>query len=290
MTDTGKKQSKKKSADEVELPDYPAIYRCLLVDARMGSRTELLKDVKASGLFEVISEAPSLKDAFGIVQYEQLDACVIGPGVSTDRACEFIRRGKEKAKSTDCAFVAVLNRIAENVDEQKKQLSESGIHGIIEIPGTKRAFTEGVVRAVIAANKNSPWRGIRLKWLTDNEIKDDALGAITLLVDDASGESLIANVFRSATSDLKDILYGIDAGHYRLGPDGSPTPMANSAINKLITTMINSSSGAGDREHYRTFLDEAINQWFIDLCKLTNAEANENLRNRLVAFSEKRPA
>ena len=77
--------------DDAEQPHYPALERCVLIDARMGSRIEIIKDIKASALFDTIAEGKSLNDARSILTWTDVDACFLGPSVSPEKAIDLIK-------------------------------------------------------------------------------------------------------------------------------------------------------------------------------------------------------
>jgi hypothetical protein len=148
----GKEQSSKRP-DEASLPQFPALSCCIVLDARFSSRQEIIRDLKASLLFEEIVEAKSLMDAMLLLTHRQPDACFIGPTMSLDRAIAFINEGQKKIHSGDCAFVSII----EANPEIRLQLLENGAHEVIERPCSKYTFSLGVIAAIVRANAGHPW-------------------------------------------------------------------------------------------------------------------------------------
>lgn len=275
--------------DLTELPHYPALNCCALIDARMASRNELRKDVKASALFENITEGKSLADGMAILEWQEVDACFLGPSLSPEKAAEFIRDAKTRVRSTDCAFIVVINA---GDDATGELLRNAGAHGVIIRPCTKMTFTDGVVRAVISANADGVWAGLSLMYGHDNilAVMRDAGGKQRLPgVSPVLEEAIFSAMAASTEPQLRTILEAIDSGEIRLTPEGKPTRRAQQIIKAAVDEIL-SDDEAGGREggsevqQFKAFFYDSLCSWFTDIIQGDERDATEKLRRCLLAY------
>jgi response regulator RpfG family c-di-GMP phosphodiesterase len=157
---------------EEQVPNYPALARAVLVDARHGSRTEIARTLASRQLFENITHAQSVEDCKVILMTSNADACIVGPTLSLKSAKDILEVGKsfQKAGEDHCAFVAVYNEIG----NPEAGLVLAKADSLLRSPFKRHQLIESVVKGVVRANANSPWRGIPLSTFGCNEVEQES--------------------------------------------------------------------------------------------------------------------
>lgn len=262
-------------------PDYPALNAVTVVDSRLGSRRELIKDLKATALFERVVEAKSLAHGLLTLHIEDVDSCMIGPSLRSDKALQFLESAKQIPTAEVCAFVVVRNEGSNS----EKEFERVGVHNIIRRPYTKEVFREKVVQSVIKANANSEWAKIAQARLADGQ----TLGQTEQAVQDEEGDLpnrlALTAVFRDTLPRLKDIVVGHQDGQYGLLIDGRPTPRTSAAIRELIEEILDSQElSPEERIYMANYLDTAIRDWFVDVVLRSEGIATAKLRKKLIDF------
>ena len=290
---------------EQALPRFPALHMCVVIDARHGSRVDIVKDIKSSALFEEVVEAQSLRNGLQLLDLQNVDVLILGPSVSPTKAAEFIQRGKQSVSSRDCAFIATI-RASDTAKNAAEDLYKAGAHAVISRPCTKMVFTEGIVRGVVAANANGAWAGI----LLSAEAKGldmfgnvamrkaspaDPLGVVKVIDGDDTDEELfdeptkvarsLSAVLQKTQSLLNELISGAESGRLTLDPEGSPTASTTRAIAAIIQNGMQELADDPALAEVRVFYTEALTQWFVDFVQLSQREASERLRERLLSFT-----
>lgn len=269
----------KKTTDEIFATDFPALFMAVIIDARYSSRQELLKDLKATALFENIVEAKSLSDGLKLLASEAVDVCLLGPSLNVANVARFIEQGTASEKSKDCAFVA-LNQ---NDPQRAGELSACGAQRVLHLPASKRQLSEEIVRAVIAANKNSPWSSILLN--AEGE-QDDSPGLSLVPAKSAAEELSIKEI----PEDLSDLLRSLESSQSDFKPEsyrqsGKAKALAQLLLNSLLTKVdIETTSSA-----FKTFMEEAALEWLEDAKLYSPRDATAELRKKLKSFREPAP-
>ena len=276
---------------------------CVVIDARHGSRVEIVKDIKSSTLFEEVIEAQSLRNGLQLLDLQNVDALILGPSVSPAKAAAFIERGKQSVSSSDCAFIATVN-FSDGAEAAAKELYAAGAHAVIIRPCTKMVFTEGIIRGVVAANANGAWAGILLSAeakgldmfgnvIVKRQPKADSVGSVKVLshktddslLDEAPLPSgSLASVLQKTQSVIREMIAGAESGQLSLDPEGKPTPATSRAIAAIIQRGMKEIADNPQFAEARTFYTEALTQWFVDFVQLSQREASERLRERLMRF------
>ena len=259
----------------------------VVIDARHGSRQQILKDLKSSGLFEVVTEAKSLDDGIRILSNHEVDACLLGPSVTPARAGDFIQRSGQSIYSPDCAFVAILPEDSTH----EAELTASGAHGVVTWPCSKRRFTELMVRAVVAANSASPWAHILLDaeergvdiftssesmGLGDTERRDrEILVQLTIerLIERPSLE------VSSAVETIKSGTFGFDA-------KGKPSAASVQAVCDLANIALRGNLANPQVVGFAPHINRVLLEWVMDLRRLPDREATEKLQRRIASFAK----
>lgn len=255
-------------AKEEEIPKFPSLATCLLIDASHKSRAEITKDIKASSLFEEIIEAKSLEDALERIQIRSFDACLVGPSVSLDLVNPFIRKAKPRSYAKDCALVAIIKR-----DNDPSSLTDA--HAIVKIPCTRQAFFEAVVRGVLLAGAGQGWPGVKLS--DDGSVMFLEGSEWKILKGDPDRVDLSKNIIP------ENFVLSGDSECIRKFCDGLQTSPP-SRIEKIIKTLLSGSAQSNDP--FVRFFIEAIKEWKDDQSFLSLKEASQNLRQRLLSFKE----
>lgn len=261
---------------ETELPKFSALQRCLVVDSRHSSRIEILKDIKASELFEEVIEGSSLSNALQKIKSISFDACFTGPSISIDRVTQFISQAKDVSLVDDCAFIAV---VAEDCKIESDLLLAA--HHVIPFPiKNKKFFFEETVKAILMANKGTVWPGMRLgedglveffngstwqKFEFNNEIKVQGAN---------SPDASLPKNFKLLPEEA-----AIEDFCARIGN----TP--KSRIENIIQELILNSQGESADPFAIHFL-KAIQEWRSDLEFCTAKEAGITLRKNLLAYTQ----
>lgn len=258
--------------DEIYQPIYPALEACLVVDARWGSRHDILKDLKASSLFDEIVQAKFVDDGLNLLRHRRIDACFIGPSITAAKAIEFIVKGRKIPNAKDCAFIVVLTD--EQVDP--RPFMDSGCHQVILKPCSKRKFCEGIVRGVLAANADGIWAGIALAALEQQGGKVN------------EGERLARQVYSNVEPALKKIVNGYKAKVLSLNSYGEPNEEAQAAIEQLFSQVMKSHAESEIAGEFAAFFKTMLHEWFVDLASTNEKIATSALRRKMSGFRTRR--
>ncbi len=266
-------------SDEDFLPQFPALHRCLLLDNRQWSHARVLRELKSTRYFEQIMDTKDQEQAVKLVSAHEFDACFTGPTLSKDEVISFLSRSESGSYSDDCARICLVYEECDYAEE----LLKSGAHGVIEIPCARPVLRLGIVRAVVAANANSPWKGILLQMGTD-QIPDEALGKLLIIEDSTSANRTFSSetkvkVIEDDPSDLFGTISILGAQEL-LDADGEEAEEVKQMVLKLVKKVPSLKTLPGFNE----FLNEAISDWRQDLENMSKEEAAERLRKRLTSF------
>lgn len=285
------------SKENFEFPQFPALAKCILVDARLGSRGEIVKNIKASSMFMEIVEAKSVQNGLGMLEAQETDALFLGPSVTIQTMLDFLAEGGKRARSGDCAFMAIVEATTD--DEQISALFAAGAHNVLKQPFSRARFFEAVVHAVVRANANSPWTSLfnqaveagLMEALPVALVADtaDAIGTVTQLgAPEEESENPAVAAMRSSSGRLKDIVAGVDRGVYSLDMTGVPTPRSAEALNDVVDAMLSSTSlDETEAQSFRRFVTASLFQWFVDLVLEGKSVAAERLKNSLSTYAPK---
>lgn len=260
---------------------------CVIIDARHSSRGEIVRDVKASALFENIFEAKSIGDGLKLVSEsenklvarQEVDACILGPSVSLESAAAFFKDARAASVSKDTAFIALVPADRPG----KEMLLESGAHRVIEFPCTKKTFSEGIVRGVIAANKDSPWTSIVLRADAENVglFGDEASPSAPRTKDDPHS---LANILRKVTPEMKRLAAEVESGELVPDDNGKPSAQARAAASALTKRLFDGSDKTPELAAFAEYFEESLLTWLLDLRSLPAREASNILHRSLLGW------
>lgn len=262
-------------SEEDFLPPFPALHRCLLLDNKQWSRTNVLRELKGTRYFEQIMDCREVAQGMRILSSHEFDACFIGPTLSRDEALAFLEYASRDAYSKDCARICL---VYENCD-YIEQLLAGGAHGVIELPCGRPVLRLGIVRAVVSANADSPWTGILLSIAGD--IPEEALGKVFII--DAPAPLSAQPEGGVEVIDELDLFGTISVlGAEAVAGSGADKQRAVKRILKKLSAAAPSLAAVPG---FEKFLDEALQAWGDDLKVMTADAAKERLRKRLASFS-----
>ncbi len=253
--------------EEASLPQFPALARCIVIDASHGSRISLVSNIKKCFLFEQIMEATSVSDAGKKICSINFDACILGPRISPSMANEFIVTYKPQALAKDCAFIQVVNEGTEDTNVSPDA------HGIVVIPCKRSVMFEGMAKAILIASKGVGWPGVKLS--------------------EDGGILLLENGKWKAFSDCEPlmdqhrlpqefVLRGDRESIERFCEAIPHTP--KDRIEKVIHNLLADSSSTEENPFIPFFL-ASIKEWQVDITFMSLKEASQALKARLLSFS-----
>jgi len=251
-----------------DVPRFPALARCLIIESSHRARNEVIKEIKTAQIFENILEASSLDDAEKKISSISFDACVLGPSTNPETGLAFIKKNKPLVMSKDIAFIYVV----------KFEIDDSpyvGAHGIAKTPSIKKKTLTDFAKAILTANKNLKWPGIKLN--EDGQIM--MLDGAEWKVIKCDSDSVVSNELPESFT-----LSGDKESIEKFCDSISTTP--KSRIEKIIKSLI-SASPSTSQQAFATYFTQSIIEWKTDMTFMSLKEASLALKNRLLLFSEK---
>ena len=272
------------------MSDNFAFSQGLIVDSSFDSRLKLSRDVQALGLFERVIDAKSLLHGLDLLKSKSPDAVVIGPSVSRERAIDFITRAKKIPNAVQCAYIAVVNQSRHNSSDNSSGLTNFGIHGVIQRPYTKGAFSQIVAQAVREASGRTlkePTRIYEIDAPFEMTLTDEPERAFVL--SDAQSSISLCRAIEQAASGLREVATLITAGKLGLVSNGLPDERTKRTILDVIAKTLSqspeSSSELNKDDSFDHFFSVSLSEWFEDRVRNSADKATERLRRKLLGFS-----
>lgn len=257
--------------------EFPSLECCSVVDSRFSSRSEIVKDLNAVGLFDKIVQPNSLDEALDMLDSTEIDACILGPSVSFEKGTKFIQKGSKKIKSENCAFVVILN--PEEEGEQKWQ--EVGAHGILRRPYSKHSFSEQIVRSVVKANVHSPWS----KFLEEGQFGSVQASSTPDKKSGALRKSDLGNLLLAVIPELQTLIDGHKSGDFSLMLHGDVDDATHEEMSRLCERLLGGYDlNEKQRATMTRFLMSSLTRWFQDLVLSNEQRATQNLQMVLTAM------
>jgi hypothetical protein len=261
------------------LPRYPALARCVLIDARFSSRLAISKDIKATLLFEEVLEATSIPHGLELLAEVSADVCVLGPSLSSDKACEFLSAARESSCAEDCAFIAIVEHA-----EEVPRLNGAHAHKVLTKPLSKHQLFDGMVEAVVRANENSPWRAI----FAATGGKLSPLPPAPIIGRFPQLDAVAVSVLSDTSGFLPEVVSGIERGQFALDISGNPTRQSELAIAAHVEQLLGEDAELDDlTQEFKAYLADALLVWLVDVHSMEEKAATRKLRARLGRFSPK---
>lgn len=282
-----------------QLPTYPALAKCVIIDARFKSRKKVAKDVAATELFESIVEACCVADGKEIALSSPADIIVIGPSVSEDKAFDFINFVKGNMHSPDCAILAISHAQTTKPDV----FIAHGAQEAIDSDSSLRQLFDAIIRAVIRMNENNPWGSILLEQLGDEtiylqQVFPERSGTISVVggeLDEkeetvvvAGDGDLFDSMFDDETGALSQILKDVNEGTFGLLDDGTLTQEARARVLAMVDGILAGFPDSPQTQALRNFLERAITDWVIDVTISGEKVARREFRKKIDRFRTSR--
>lgn len=261
-----------KQEEEHYEPLYPALHMCVLIDARLSSRRDLVKDLNAIYLFESIVEAMYVDEGIQWLRNNPVDACFLGPTISREKMLEFIGTALKTPGAEECALLAILPHDTSDLHV----LERSGLHGIITKPYTKMGFCDKVARAVIAANADGDWAQAALAILKEREKEKKKLP------DPAT--KLATGVLSRVSSHLDKLVAGFKDNILGLDGYGEPTQETNEALDLIFQDITKPFSKNETLAEFSPFFRKCLGEWFIEMAVTNKKIATNNLARKVMFF------
>lgn len=272
---------------QTEIPRYPSMIRCLLLDARHGSRVELQKSISSSELFDSVIEAKSLKSAANMLEANDYDACFIGPSISPELINPFLSEARACTHAKDCAFLVVTNSDDEAL---KIKYEEGGAHFVILRPCSRAKFFESVVRGVVNANQNGAWASIVKAnggEVIPGGLKEAGSPKATkpASAPEQKPEEVFASILSSPQEMLSPLSSALKSKRITVSEAHEPNDEAKAEVAKIADKILASSDGNSPlMKGFRVFLEKSLLEWIVNV-KLSNEnEATDQLRIRLLTY------
>lgn len=270
-------------SNEKDLPQYPALASCLLVESRLGSRHELEKDLKSMDLFVELKVSKSLSAARLTLELEDIDCCVFGPYLTPSSIRELLSWAPEHAKSKDCAYIVISEEGSE------ERFIDDGAHSQVWRPLTKAKFFDAVVRAVVAANKNSSWKSVfensEFHRNFDVEVASPLLASSAkreVIFDALQNPRSFLGSGAPVTDDLEEIQKFFEKTNLVFLDGGEPTPELKAAATTLLALLFPNGNPENMR-FYKHCLKAAF-AWFENAPLGGFSEATDQLRITILQF------
>lgn len=253
-----------------DLLQYPPLACCVVVESRFSTRTELTKTLRSAQLFDSILEPPSLTDALAELAKGEVDAVIVGNSVTPVRAAEFLREAVRVGKSSNCAFIA----LASDADDSNEVLKPGELcHRVLPWPSSRRDLADGVVSAVVAANREGTWARVQKSGPSAKPVG-------------ATPASSLQSIFAGNITDLDDIVRAVRDGELGLGSHRGPTAVAKARLDAVVSGVFGETLKGEKIARFRTYFANALELWFIDLCTNGEEKARNTLRQSLFSFVE----
>lgn len=231
----------------------------------------MTKTLRSSQLFDTVIEPSSVSAALIELAEREVDAVIVGNSVTPVRATEFVREALRVGRSSNCAF---LSLVTDETHEQAVRSCDS-YHQVLSWPCTRQALSNGIVAAVVAANKDGLWAGVRAKQQT----------TVPSAAPAGSSNPLEA-LFSGKITDLEGIVRAVQTGELGLGPNRAPTPEAQERLHSVVDGVFRGQLKGAKVASFKVYFMQALELWFIDLCTLGEEQARNTLRQSLFSFVE----
>lgn len=252
--------------DSPNISLYPALQRCILVESRFVLRQELYEHLKATNLFHEVIEAESLAHGIELIEQCGANACVVGPGVSPDKAVSFCLKARQNEAGLAVAYLALVKPD----HDIEKSLIQAGYNHIFSANNFSLGLFDAVVNAVVKNDPQGNWAKIRLQ------------GAMAYERQLATRDVSQFNRSYLVTSrSLKALSEGIRQNKYGLHLDGRLTSETNAAIDAITSEALGDITDNRELDKLSVQFRSYLVEWVKDTSMVDEAYATQELRQRL---------
>lgn len=248
----------------------------LIVDARVSTRKKLARQCRDSGVAANVVEAISVFEGLSRLESDEFDACLLGAGLSTHVAIDFVREGISATKKESCAFI-IVRKLS---DSQRELFLRAGVHGVFDPTASRRSFSDIVKQAVKRAGHGtqsmSAGASEHLRALIDSQ---SAVGAAC----DELQRSL-CDILSGTSAGLRHVARGIASGTLSMRSDGAPSLATKDAIRSVFEAAIGADRDITAPDDFDRLFLQALCEWFVDRVEVPQSEAALRLRRKLVSF------
>lgn len=280
---------------EVEIPQYPPLNSCILIDSRMGSRIELKSYINSTHLFENLIEPESLNAGFKMVTESEIDTCIFGPSVQSDNVKGFLYDLQVSDYKSDCAFLSTYR-------EGEKQELE-GIHAQVVFPCSRQAFNMSILQALQNANGGELPLSKRKNPITGEPIFiKDAISKLDLgegktlysyspsqipiqnNPQDIQSNKASVDTFSKQASELAKALSEIEPHNLMFRPNGTPSSVTTETIQTLVQKLFPNHERQKGIVNFKLTLEQLLYIWVQNATQYGRKVANAKLREGILSF------
>lgn len=247
----------------------------LVVESRFQSRKEIVRNLKESQVVVEVIEARSVRDGLSHLERQTFATCFLGPSLSDTVVVDFVKKGRELSKASECAFIAVLGK-----DPKKREmLSNAGLDGVLEYPFGEKTFSHTVERAISEAKLRAARGPV-------GELREQ-LSALSIgqkgLVD-VREKSLVtfSQLLRASSEELRGVARALSLGRLQMRANGRPTLATQDAIRLALERAFPEELQVWRIGSENQKFITALVEWFSDRIQYSSEEATDRLRESLL--------
>lgn len=280
---------------EVEIPQYPPLNSCILIDSRMGSRIELKSYINSTHLFENLIEPESLNAGFKMVTENEIDSCIFGPSVQSEKVKSFLYDLKVSDYKSDCAFLSTYR------DGEKQEIE--GIHAQVVFPCTRQVFNTSILLALQNANGGELPVSKRKNPITGEPIFiKDAIAKLDLgegkslysyspsqlpiqdKIQASTSDKASIETFSKQASELAKALADIEPHNLMFRPNGTPSGVTTETIQTLVQKLFPNHERQKGVVDFKLTLEQLLYIWIQNATQYGRKVANAKLREGILSF------
>jgi hypothetical protein len=257
-------------SNEAEVPSFPPLSSCLLIDSRMSSRLELKSYVQSTHLFEQIAEPESLDLGLKLINEIEVDICIFGQSLRPKNIEGFFSDLKKKNHNQGCAFVSI--------QRENEQFKIEGIHEILFLPCSRKDFNTGIIKALRNANSGVLPLSKKINPITGEPISLAA--AIEKIQTISEGQTVPI----SKISELSKILACIEPGNLLFKPNGDPTAKTTEVIKEIIMKVLPDEKDNLELIRFQQALEKFLYKWIEIASNSGRQVANLRLKQDILEY------
>ncbi|MCB0344971.1 MAG: hypothetical protein KDD66_07630 [Bdellovibrionales bacterium] len=249
------------------------------MDSRVSARKRLVRECREGNVAAKVVEAISVYDGLARLESGRYDACLLGSGLSTHVAVDFVREGAVASRNKSCAFMVVR----QVTDSQKELFLKAGAHGVFDPKTTRRTFSAVVQQAVRRAQQTQT-----------SQLPSSASEHLRALIDSQSAvsdvcselEVSLCDVLSGASAGLRQVSRSIASGVLDIKTNGAPSLATRDAIRGVFEVALSVDHDITAPQDFDRLFLQALCDWFVDRIEFSQSEATNRLRSKLVSYRE----